>query len=458
MKKSIIGFLIIAFLLLACEPSTSPSPMPVIANSPTSIVGNLYYVSPSGSDANSGTSASPWKTIQKAINTVPSGTKSLPSVIVVKSGSYSERPVVLASKSYITLLADGIVTVRGFHIARNVGTVIDGFDISSTSSVYVEGFGVWVQGSECVIRNNNIHDVSWGGILLLYYTSKCQVYGNRMVDNISLVGIDVRGNDHLIENNEIADVQQRSPYLQSPPSYADADGIHFHGNNIVLRGNYIHDIPYDGVINVDTHTDCFQTFDGLTEQPKAVNAIIDSNRCENVGAVSNEILTKGVQAQGAVNLTIINNTLCAAVGMRIASGSTFTAENNYLCGSLALPASVVSDCMQFESSSGKLNGNSCNNFSSWAIRLDSSPNVSGGGNLAINTKIRVGTEYLFSIPVTVSPTLSPTKTPTSTATPTLTYTPTVTATKTVIVPPSPTATKKCVKVMVGDQYVGDYCY
>ena len=144
MKKKITS-IILAFLMIALstliyatsEKPTIPSPMPVIQNSPVS--GTTYYVNnnENGSDSNTGSQSLPWKTIQKAINTVPNG-----STIIVMSGVYPERPVVLASKYNITLKANGVVKVLGFHISRNSGTVIDGFEITATSSTYLNGFGI----------------------------------------------------------------------------------------------------------------------------------------------------------------------------------------------------------------------------------------------------------------------------------------------------------------------------
>ena len=361
--------LVFALLISACAPAQYTLPTPVAP---------IYYVSTAGSDANLGGQSTPFKTIQRAVNIVPSG-----STIIVSAGTYNERPVILASKNNLTLRADGIVIVNGFHISKNVGTVIDGFEITAKNSTYIQGFGIWVQGNNCVIQNNYIHDTAWGGILTLYYTSGCTIRNNRIGGNVSQNGIDVRGTGHIVENNEIWDIRQMSKYLPNPPSYADADGIHFHGSNLVLKGNYIHDIPCGGD-NVNTHTDCFQTFDGLTEQPKAVNVLIDSNRCENIGAITNEILTKGMQVQNAQGLTVTNNIFCAAVGMRLDGASGLVIENNELCGDLALPANIVSDCIQFANSSGELNGNYCRNFSGWALRADGANTIKGAGNMAIN--------------------------------------------------------------------------
>ena len=425
--KKIITIILMIVLLSACAPAQQIEVLPLA--SPTQAP-MIYYVGTKGSDANLGREDAPFKTIQRAINIVPSG-----ATIIVTEGDYPERPVILASKSNLTIQAHGKVTTRGFHIARNSGTVIDGFEITAKSSVYVEGFGIWIQGTNCIIRNNYIHDTAWGGILTLYYTSGCTLKDNKIVGNVSQNGIDLRGTNHIVEGNEIADVRQMSKYLSSPPSYADADGIHFHGSGHIIRNNYIHDIPYGGD-NVDTHTDCMQTWNGGTEQPQAVNVIVENNRCENIDAITNEILTKGMQVQHASGLIVRNNIFCAAVGLRMDAATGLIIENNELCGNPELAANIVSDCIQFANAIGTLNSNYCRNFSGSAVRLDGSNTIkTNAPNFALNTKLKAGTEYLFTITLTSTPS----KVPTITITKTATLPPTVTPTATKQITPTPTA-------------------
>ncbi len=45
-----------------------------------------YYVPASGNDSNPGTSSNPWRTIQKAANTIVAGDE-----VIVNAGTYSER-------------------------------------------------------------------------------------------------------------------------------------------------------------------------------------------------------------------------------------------------------------------------------------------------------------------------------------------------------------------------------
>ena len=192
MKRSAPFYVLVLIVLMIFgwgvsnyEAPTPPSPMPEIQNYPTAGATQqpTYYVSVEGNDANPGTAALPYKTIQKAINSVPSG-----STILVKSGVYNERPIVLASKNNLTIQAEtplGAIVSRGFIISKNTGTVIDGFEMSATSTNYIDGFGIWVQGTNCVIKNNFIHDTAWGGIIMLYYTRSCTVTNNKLDGEIS---------------------------------------------------------------------------------------------------------------------------------------------------------------------------------------------------------------------------------------------------------------------------------
>ncbi|MHC4530937.1 MAG: DUF1565 domain-containing protein [Planctomycetota bacterium] len=56
-----------------------------LAVSPSSLSGNTYYVSTSGSDSNDGSESSPWLTIQHAVDSVGPG-----ETIYVRGGVYNE--------------------------------------------------------------------------------------------------------------------------------------------------------------------------------------------------------------------------------------------------------------------------------------------------------------------------------------------------------------------------------
>jgi PKD domain/Protein of unknown function (DUF1565) len=71
--KKIFGMIVCMLLLITAVPAVEAS-------------GASYYVSTSGSDSNAGTLASPWRTIQKAANTVTQG-----DTVFIRGGTYNEK-------------------------------------------------------------------------------------------------------------------------------------------------------------------------------------------------------------------------------------------------------------------------------------------------------------------------------------------------------------------------------
>ncbi len=103
--------------------------------------GTEYYVSTSGGDANAGTEAAPFKTIQKAADTAVAG-----DTVYILAGSYNERVVPVNSGSsgnYITYSAyqNDIVTIdgSGIRLPDDWGGL---FDLSELSYIKVIGLKV----------------------------------------------------------------------------------------------------------------------------------------------------------------------------------------------------------------------------------------------------------------------------------------------------------------------------
>ena len=61
----------------------------VQATTPASSSGNTYYVSTTGSDSNPGTQSQPWRTVQKAVDTVQAG-----DTVFIAAGTYVEKVVI----------------------------------------------------------------------------------------------------------------------------------------------------------------------------------------------------------------------------------------------------------------------------------------------------------------------------------------------------------------------------
>jgi uncharacterized protein DUF1565 len=139
--------------------------------------GTTYYVSTSGNDNNAGTLSAPWRTIQKAANTVKAG-----DTVQVRAGTYNEIVTMKTSgnstSGYVTFqnypgeapIVDGTGLVAGGQtgLFSLEGTfsyiVIQGFEIrnfsSSSKGKVPVGIDFEGAGSNLEILNNHIHNIA----------------------------------------------------------------------------------------------------------------------------------------------------------------------------------------------------------------------------------------------------------------------------------------------------------
>ena len=118
---------------------------------------NTYYVAPEGDNSNPGTEAQPWKTIQKAADTLVAG-----DTVYIKNGTYNEKVTPQNSGSlgnYITYTAypGDTVTIDGTGITLPNWYGV--FDVSNRNYIKVSGLriinsayaGIFVGGSSHII-------------------------------------------------------------------------------------------------------------------------------------------------------------------------------------------------------------------------------------------------------------------------------------------------------------------
>jgi hypothetical protein len=181
--------------------------------------GTAFYVAPGGSDSGTGSSASPWRTVQKALSTLAPG-----QIAYVRAGVYAENlqlsragtaasPITIrnypgetavlrpaaSSPSYPLRLAPSAANVRiqGFVIENAIG--------SSTTNIYVDGADR-IEISDCEVRFSQRQ-----GIFVEPSSTEVQILRNRIHDNGNLTnaqqdhGIYIEGVDHLIAGNVIRD-------------------------------------------------------------------------------------------------------------------------------------------------------------------------------------------------------------------------------------------------------------
>jgi hypothetical protein len=289
----------------AISPTTAISPTPTASLTPTmsptpGTLNNYFVDSQKGSDTNAGSQALPWLTIQKSANTVKPG-----DTITVMAGTYNERVQVARSgqaNKPITFQASGKVITQGFTIKADYVSV-RGFEMTNTPNDSTDGMGIYVSGNFCDLENNYVYYATRGGIELDLGVNSCKVINNKLERN-SQFGIEVHGTNNVIESNEIWATIQYHPKWVNPPSYVDADGIHFFGSGHLFLGNYIHDISLSEPENINPHTDGFQTWDGTAEGSVGNNCNFEDNIIQLYGKN-----TSGFQLEGGVHDLIIQNNL-----------------------------------------------------------------------------------------------------------------------------------------------------
>jgi len=270
------------------------------------------------------------QTIQEAATKTKPG-----SVVFVDAGIY-KQPLNInisgTSSAPITYQTNGKVITEGFTINASYVT-INGFEITD-NLLGDSSHGIQITGSYDNIENNYIHDLQWGGIIL-YATvsnptqSAHNIIQKNKISHVGQVGIDIRGRDNTVQYNDISATMQYVPAVSNPPSWVDADGIYFHGQGHIFRGNYIHDISYTQPENRDPHIDCFQTFAAPPSQEAASNILFDGNYCnEPTSNADRGLAAKFTQSENAQNLIFINNVVYAYLAGIVQQSTNISFLNN----------------------------------------------------------------------------------------------------------------------------------
>ncbi|GIK10518.1 MAG: hypothetical protein JETCAE02_02280 [Anaerolineaceae bacterium] len=173
-----------------------------------------HYVATTGNDSNSGTLASPWRTVQKAANTVGAG-----SVVCVRAGMYNEAVTINVSGS-----AGAYITFQNYP----------------GETVYLDGTGITVPAADngMFFINNKSYIIVQGFEIQNYKTS---------TKNRVPIGIRITGTSHHIEirNNKLHHIEHNG----TAKNGTDAHGIAIHGtsgsqsvNNIIVDGNQLYNL------------------------------------------------------------------------------------------------------------------------------------------------------------------------------------------------------------------------
>jgi hypothetical protein len=302
-------------------PLLPPPPPPGCGNTGAGV---CYHVATTGNDANPGTAAQPFRTIQKAADIVNAG-----DGVLVENGVYTGGATVVYINRSGTE-ANRIV----FRAANRWGAIIDGNSNASTTGIAIPGGFVWVEGFEVrnagrygidtdvghdqVVIGNNVHDI-----------------GRACTSGTGgIVGIDAYASGLVIAGNWIHDVGRFSPgengCTQPNNNWQNHDhGIYNGiGTNVFIVNNVFYNL---------THGWAIQRYDGGGE---VVHGLFITNNTF-IGANPNRD-AQIIIATETTNLVIANNIFYqpATAGVWFdGAGSGATLTGNVATGDLQIGGS-----------------------------------------------------------------------------------------------------------------------
>ena len=315
-----------ATITATSEGQNGTAAITVTAPPPGSCVSVCHYVdAASGNDANAGTSAAPWRTIQHAADVTNPG-----DTVIVNDGVYT------GGANVVTIGRSG--TAAGwlvFRAAHLWGAVIDGQNNSSTTGFEINGNYIRVQGFE--VRNTNRYGFdAYGGSESAAGNHDIDVLQNHIHDigHIctgsvgGIVGVDAYSDNLTIERNVIHDIGRLGPGEQGCVEPNGNWQNHDHGvyngigDNVVIRNNLFYNF---------THGFAIQRYNGNGAVTNGLTIVNNTFAFPNPWRDSHIIIATGVN-----NLLIANNIFyqptTAAVWFDTGGLTNVTLSNNLSFG------------------------------------------------------------------------------------------------------------------------------
>jgi hypothetical protein len=255
-----------------------------------------YYVSLSGNDSNPGTITSPFKTIQKACNSIASG-----DTINIMKGTYNEMVAIYKGGDSLK----GYVTIRNF---QNDTVIVDGTGLSKRGlmTIYYQNYihicglilqnaikndaiGFLIEGAcSNVIFENNI-------VRQIYFSANAgdAVTSSKNSHPILCNGIDsaIAITNLRILNNQVYNC--RTGYSEALTINGNADGF-------LVQGNSVHDITNIGIDVAGNYGICSNA-----TRDHARNGSVIGNKVYN--CKSGVAAADGIYVDGGVNVVIERN-------------------------------------------------------------------------------------------------------------------------------------------------------
>jgi hypothetical protein len=276
--------------------------------------------------------------------------------VIVLPGTYSERVQVMNSgtvEAPLTFQAQGNVLTKGFTVG-NSGTAVNyiaikGFEITGTDCNWMNGNGVFVRGSGCLVEDNYIHSLAYAGVYLFVdpvdgaVTSDCTVRDNRI--HRCSPGILARGRNHRIEGNEIWESVEFHASCSNP--YSMPDGMNILGIGHRITGNYIHDTHYENNPDIGQ-----KHIDGIQLWEVAEDIVIEGNFIEVLTVQALNETGQGIMLGNTGpdtynNVIVRNNIIQAYRAINAWSCTNLSVANNVFTSQLSFPTQHFPFGVQF---------------------------------------------------------------------------------------------------------------
>ena len=312
----------------------TPAPTAVPTPSPTAPPANAFYVSTSGSDSNAGSFSAPWRTLQKAADSVSAG-----ATVLIRGGTYAgftlrrsgtaSAPITFTAYGSESPVIDGqdvvAYTVR-LYLVQHV--ILSGLTVQGGFAERQHGGGIMIDNSAHVILRDNLlrHNKAFG--VRSQNSTYVTIDGNEMTKNAVGVHIGNMGQGTFVTNNLI----HHNDRMMTNTSDVRGDDVGAEGvalvkttGTVVVSGNRIwsnraksYDYGYDGGAFSIYAASNWHIRDNITwDNRNVLETGTDSNRtpCNgnsftrnvNYGATT-EDRTVGMVLRCASNTLVANNT------------------------------------------------------------------------------------------------------------------------------------------------------
>ncbi|MEK7702513.1 MAG: right-handed parallel beta-helix repeat-containing protein [Nitrospirota bacterium] len=338
--RNFIVVLGLSLLIFSCSTAAAPPPPPgTIANIPPdtddqfALTGGIYYVANNGSDTNTGTQGSPWKTLQYAANQVKAG-----DTVLVQNGDYEGFYTVFsgAKNNPIVFKANGesVVISSGWLGGTNPDSnkTINNINIEGTDFIVIDGFVVKdakkagiriVESSEVIVKNNRVGPSEMWGIFTGFAPS-VKIRNNKTFRSRREHGI-------YVSNSRISG---DNPVVRGNESYGNNfNGIQFNGDCGSGGDGIISGALIEGNILRDNRSKAFSLI-SMQESVVRNNLIYNNGIVNGAGGIH---LTDEISAdcnKPSNNNVIVNNTVIEPriAGIRI----TDNAKGNVIFNNLII--------------------------------------------------------------------------------------------------------------------------